>query len=93
MSAALDHAVPDEIPEAPMLRVVRGAADDDEIAALVTAIIAVAAGSGPQRDGGAPARRATSPARSVWARPAFPSGTRPGPDNWRRSGLPPRHSH
>lgn len=67
-----------------MLKVVRGAADDDEIVALVTAIVAVASGSAPASL--APNRRRTVPPRSAWARPVAPAGT--DPDGWRRSGLP-----
>jgi len=83
-----DRALPDDgLPEASMLRVVRGAADDDEIAALVTAIVAVAS-----TPAAAPARPAAARPRSVWARPVSASGTAPAPDGWRRSGLPSRRS-
>ena len=63
-----------------MLRVVRGAPDDDELAALVTVVAALAG-----RVAAAPA-----PPRSPWRdrgrniRPAIG----PGPGAWRASGLP-----
>jgi hypothetical protein len=70
-------------PERPVLRVVRGDATPEEIAAVVAALLsrsAASCGDAP------PSRRAPS----AWAdrsrqvrRPLFP-----GPDVWRRSGLP-----
>jgi hypothetical protein len=67
-------------PREPALRVVRGDASPEEIAALVTVLL-----SRPGDDEAPPA-----PARSAWAgrsrqlrRPLFP-----GPGAWRRSGLP-----
>jgi len=69
---------------APYLRVVRGDATAEEIAALVTALAAVAA---------ARARAAAvqpAPARSNWNDPARRMRTpvHPGPGRWRRSALP-----
>ncbi len=64
----------------PLLRVVRGDASAEEIAALVAVLL-----SRPAEDGAPPA-----PARSAWSdrggqlrRPVFP-----GPGAWRRSALP-----
>ena len=68
-------------PERPVLRVVRGDATPEEIAAVVAVLLARSAS-----DLGTPTR----PAPSAWAdrsrllrRPLFP-----GPDAWRRSALP-----
>jgi hypothetical protein len=64
----------------PVLRVVKGAPEDEELAALVTVVAALAR---PRDDGDAPPR-------SLWRdrhrniRP--PIG--PGPGAWRASGLP-----
>ena len=70
-------------PERPVLRVVRGDATPEEIAAVVAVLLSRAAASGV----GTPPSR---PAPSAWAdrsrqlrRPLFP-----GPDAWRRSALP-----
>ncbi|HUB22451.1 MAG TPA: acyl-CoA carboxylase subunit epsilon [Streptosporangiaceae bacterium] len=71
-------------PDRPVLRVVRGDATPEEIAAVVAVLLSrSAAASG----GGAPPAR---PAPSAWAdrsrqlrRPLFP-----GPDAWRRSARP-----
>ena len=67
----------------PVLRVIRGDATPEEIAAVVAALLSRAAAS----DGGAPPPR---PASSAWAdrsrllrRPVHPA-----PDAWRRSALP-----
>ena len=84
-----DRTLSDEAPEASMLRVVRGAADEDEIAALVTAIVAVA--SAPSVATVRPAARVVRP-RSAWARPVTAASAAPAPDGWRRSGLPSRRS-
>lgn len=78
MSAA-SEILPMTAPEVPMLRVVRGQADDEEIAALLTALAVTVARPGPT-----PARRAPL---SAWVRPAM-SGFEAGIDGWRRSGLP-----
>ncbi|HEX5121553.1 MAG TPA: acyl-CoA carboxylase subunit epsilon [Pseudonocardiaceae bacterium] len=66
----------------PLLRVVRGTPDDDELAAL-TAVVAGIASAPP------PASRRPAP-RSRWAdRSALVRGSLPsGPDAWRASGLP-----
>jgi Acyl-CoA carboxylase epsilon subunit len=68
-------------PERPVLRVVRGDATPEEIAAVVAVLL-----SRPASDLGTPTR----PAPSAWTdrsrllrRPLFP-----GPDAWRRSALP-----
>jgi Acyl-CoA carboxylase epsilon subunit len=68
-------------PERPVLRVVRGDATLEEVAAVVAVLLSRSAG-----DLGVPSRSAPS----AWAdrsrllrRPLFP-----GPDAWRRSGLP-----
>jgi Acyl-CoA carboxylase epsilon subunit len=67
-------------PPRPVLRVVRGEPDDDELAALVTVVAALAGRSAVR----------PAPARSPWRdrgrniRP--PIG--PGPGAWRASGLP-----
>ncbi len=75
-------------PDRPVLRVVRGNPDDAEIAALTTALAAVAASSDagePESDSGL----------SMWADRAaslrYPGGRRPlqpGPNGWRASALP-----
>ena len=71
------------LPEEPMLRVVRGQADDDEIAALVTALVAATAVSAPAPQ----ALEGTAPA-SEWARPLRTTGAPASRGGWRRSGLP-----
>ncbi|SHG48361.1 acyl-CoA carboxylase subunit epsilon [Streptoalloteichus hindustanus] len=73
----------DEQPRRPLLRVVRGAPDDVELAAL-TAVVAGLASAGA--DAGT-----TSPRpRSTWADPAarLRHPPRPGPGAWRASALP-----
>ena len=67
-------------PERPVLRVVRGDATPEEIAAVVAVLLSRPAVADP----------APPPAPSAWAdrsrqlrRPLFP-----GPDAWRRSALP-----
>jgi hypothetical protein len=71
----------DEPHTTPVLRVVRGAPDDDELAALVTVVAALSS-----RGRGV----AAAPPRSLWRdrhrniRP--PIG--PGPGAWRASGMP-----
>jgi hypothetical protein len=67
----------------PALRVVRGDATPDEIAALVAVLL-----SRPF-DGGDPPARAR-PARSAWADRSsqLRRPVRPGPGAWRRSALP-----
>ncbi|MET9001564.1 acyl-CoA carboxylase epsilon subunit [Amycolatopsis sp. Hca4] len=67
-------------PAGPRLRVVRGLPDDAELAAVITALLAVSAASAPVRP---------EPARSAWAAPAARWDAQPvGPDSWRLSGLP-----
>jgi len=71
-------STPEEQP-APFLRVVRGDATAEEIAALVAVLGAVQAPSSPEQQ-----------PRSVWADPAR-GVRRPlphGPGAWRASGLP-----
>jgi len=63
---------PDESP--PLVKVIRGNPNDEELAALVALL--VAAGSNAPAEPAAPQRR--------WASPAY--GPRPG--GWRASGLP-----
>jgi Acyl-CoA carboxylase epsilon subunit len=69
----------------PYLRVVRGDATPEEIAALVTALAAVAAA---RTAAAVPAPRA--PARSQWSAPArmLRAPVHPAPGGWRRSTLP-----
>jgi len=72
----------DQPPAPPLLRVVRGDANPEEIAALVAVLMVPG-----QADDGAP----DAPARSAWSdRPALRrvSLHPAGPGSWRRSGLP-----
>ena len=69
------------LPEEPMLRVVRGQADDDEIAALVTALAVATAVPAPT-----PVENTAPP--SEWARPLRTAGAPASRGGWRRSGLP-----
>ena len=65
----------------PVLRVVRGDATPEEIAAVVAVLLSRAdseSGAGPRRPASAWADRSRQ-----LRRPLFP-----GPDAWRRSGLP-----
>jgi hypothetical protein len=76
------HPPDSDQPAAPqLLRVVRGDATPEEIAALVAVLMAARAAG----DGAAPA-----PARSAWSHRG--AGLRmapsPGPGAWRRSALP-----
>lgn len=71
----------------PLLRVLRGSADDDEIAALVTAIAAVAAGSPGGLDRPADTGEEAPAPRSAWVRSGWPAHA---PGGWRASGLPHR---
>ena len=68
---------PDEGVSQPVLRVVKGDATPEEIAALVAVVSAT----------GAPAPTAP-PVRSPWARPRPRSIGTPGPGAWRASALP-----
>jgi hypothetical protein len=63
------------------LRVVRGNPTDEELAALVVVLQAVA--TAPATGTPAPARRAWGAPRSAVRRPVVP-----GPGAWRASGLP-----
>ncbi|HWO58704.1 MAG TPA: acyl-CoA carboxylase subunit epsilon [Umezawaea sp.] len=67
----------------PVLRVVRGNPDDEELAAL-TAVVVSAVASGAAAGGEAVA------GRSEWGNPAHRvrSGLVPGPGAWRMSGRP-----
>lgn len=72
--------------ERPLLRVVRGEPDDDELAALTAVVTAAASQPAPSTF-----QPATSqPARSAWADPAhrLRAPLRPGPGVWRASALP-----
>ena len=67
----------------PLLRVLRGSADEDEIAALVTALAAVTAPD----DAGSGGPGGGVPVRSEWRAATLPA-TRPR--SWRAAGLPRR---
>jgi hypothetical protein len=71
------------------LRIVRGDASPEEVAALVAALGLVAARVAAERDAADAAKRRSS-TRSLWARPARnirpPLG--PSPGAWRASGFP-----
>ncbi|MDQ2811689.1 MAG: acyl-CoA carboxylase subunit epsilon [Actinomycetota bacterium] len=71
----------DQPPAPPLLRVIRGDATPEEIAALVAVLMAVR-----PADDGAPA----APARSAWSDPSVRLHVPPhaGPGAWRRSALP-----
>jgi hypothetical protein len=77
--------------EPPALRVIRGDATPEEIAALVAALFASAAsaasGSASPAAAGAPGGR---PARSAWSDRSrlVRAPVHPGPGAWRRSALP-----
>jgi Acyl-CoA carboxylase epsilon subunit len=73
----------DRPPERPTLRVIRGDATPEEIAALVAVLMAQAAGSA------SPAASARS-ARSAWSDRSqqLHAPIRPAPGAWRRSALP-----
>ncbi|MDR7301332.1 acyl-CoA carboxylase subunit epsilon [Haloactinomyces albus] len=84
-----DESAPHDEPQRPVLRIVRGAPDDAEIAALTAALTGVAAAN---------AAAATTPRRrplSMWAdrsaglrHPGGRRPLRPGPNAWRASALP-----
>jgi hypothetical protein len=61
----------------PLLRVVRGEATPEEIAALVAVLTARAQGAGD----------APAPRRSAWATPVLRRPLTPGSGAWRRSAL------
>ncbi len=71
-----------DVDRRPVLRVVRGDATPEEIAAVVAVLLSRPAASGV----GAPPRRAPS----AWADPSrlLRRPLHPGPDAWRRSALP-----
>lgn len=66
----------------PLLRVVRGDPDDEELAALAAVLAAARDAAGPEPGPPAP--------RSVWGDPAhrLRAPLRPGPGAWRASALP-----
>jgi Acyl-CoA carboxylase epsilon subunit len=72
---------PVEQPARPLLRVVRGAPDDEELAAL-TVVLAALAADGPPAP--TPAPKSWWADRAALVRPPLPSG----PGAWRASGLP-----
>lgn len=69
-------------PTRPLLRIVRGTPDDEELAALTAVVASVAAASGAP----APTRRQVSrwADRAALVRHPLPTG----PNAWRASGLP-----
>ena len=70
----------DAPPDRPVLRVVRGDATPEEVAALVAVIASMSAGAAPARPR----------PRSTWADPARRMRTTlpHGPGAWRASGMP-----
>lgn len=66
--------------DTPLVRVVRGAPTPDELAALVGVLLGRRRPDAPK----------PAPAAPHWARSGNPAhlNTLPGPDAWRRSGLP-----
>lgn len=74
--------------ERPRVRVLRGAPDDVELAALVAGLVAV--GTAAEAAGPAAEDLPRAPGGSAWADPArrVPAARawRPGPDAWRWSG-------
>ena len=62
------------------LRIVRGDATPEELAALVAVLSAV----------GAPAEQAEAPTPSLWSRPQLRQPVFAGPGAWQASGLPVR---
>ena len=71
--------------DSPFLRVVRGDATAEEIAALVATVTAVTAARSSAAGDAKPA-----PVRSNWNAPArlLRAPVRPSPGGWRRSALP-----
>lgn len=63
-------------PSRPLLTVVRDDATPEELAALVSILVA-------RSEPGRPA----TPARSLWSQPALRTPLSPGTDGWRRSAL------
>jgi hypothetical protein len=78
-----DQPPPAPAPEAPepLLRVVRGDATAEEIAALVAVLMSVRSGGGDAPPEPVPSAWSARPVRL--RRPVFP-----GPSAWRRSALP-----
>ncbi len=72
------------------LRIVRGDATPEEVAALVAALGLVSARVNAEREAAAAAAKRRTGAKSLWARPARnirpPLG--PSPGAWRASGFP-----
>ena len=60
-----------------VLRLVRGVATPEELAAVVMLLTARAAPPAP----------APEPAAELWSRPVLRGAVHPGPDAWRASGL------
>lgn len=65
----------------PLLRVVKGAPDDYELAALTAVVAGLASATPPE---------AKAPQRSEWANPSrrVRKPLQPGPDAWRASAFP-----
>jgi Acyl-CoA carboxylase epsilon subunit len=80
-----DEARAEATGSVPYLRVVRGDATPEEIAALVATLTAVAAARARSAAAAAPA-----PVRSDWNSPArrLRAPLSPAPGGWRRSALP-----
>ena len=79
-------------PDAPALRVVRGRATGEEVAAVVTVLMARLAAREQERAAAAAASRGPARARSAWCDRSSLLGSpiAPGPGAWRASALP-RH--
>jgi hypothetical protein len=67
-----------DVPDRPLLRVVRGTPSAEELAALVAVVAARASAVAD----------AEPPARPLWGRPVLRPVLTPGPGAWRASGLP-----
>ena len=67
-----------DVPDRPLLRVVRGEPSAEELAALVAVVAARASATAEPEP----------PARPLWGRPVLRSTLTPGPGAWRASGLP-----
>jgi hypothetical protein len=70
-----------DVPERPLLRVVRGAPTAEELAALIAVVASRAAAA-------AAAEPSAPPVRPQWGRPVLRPDLSPGPGAWRASGLP-----
>ena len=66
-----------DVPDRPVLHVVRGAPSPHELAALVAVVAARAAGAADP----------APPARPLWGRPVLRTPLTLGPGAWRASGL------